>query len=379
MAFDRQGEKLFVSELHGGKVWAIDVDRHTARLVYNPGLEKPIPFAVVTTEPGGTLLYGEHPTGRILRLRQDGLPDQKPKVVATVEPGVHNITVGPDGTAFVSGLASPAIVAIPPSGTTYDAVPGRLNLPNGIAPLPDGRLLVGDWGSVALVDPRRGGPERLARPWRFLIDDFDLTWGIATTDACTAYASGVQRGSLQRLNTCDPSAGSVQVLPPHTFGLPGDLVARGSEVWVTDLPGTVWHVTGLDGASPTVSRLAAFFDIPSALALKQDELYVSETGAGRVRVVDPGTGENKDQISGLNQPEGLAFEADGSLLVVEAGLGRLTRIRPDGTRETVLEGLATDIRGVLIPGFNYFADVTVTPDGEIVVSSPEDGSLRLIA
>jgi glucose/arabinose dehydrogenase len=62
--------------------------------------------------------------------------------------------------------------------------------------------------------------------------------------------------------------------------------------------------------------------------------------------------------------------------VIEAGAGRLTRVHPDGTRETVVDGLATQIRGVsIVPVINYYADVAVAGDGSIYVTLPATGEL----
>src|SRR5665213_917983 len=41
--------------------------------------------------------------------------------------------------------------------------------------------------------------------------------------------------------------------------------------------------------------------------------------------------------TGLNYPEGPVYEPDGTVLVVEVGGGRLTRVHPDGTKQTVAE------------------------------------------
>ena len=73
---------------------------------------------------------------------------------------------------------------------------------------------------------------------------------------------------------------------------------------------------------------------------------------------------------GLSFPEGLAVDLDGSLLVVESGAGRLSRIDLEtGTVSTVVNGLELGLPGV--PGYpptNGFNGVAVGPSGYMYVT-----------
>jgi hypothetical protein len=155
------------------------------------------------------------------------------------------------------------------------------------------------------------------------------------------------------------------------------VAGHGPDLWVSDAAGIVWRVMNVSGsAKATAYPLAAPFVAPTGIALGDGVLFVSDTALGLVRVVDPATGVPLGVIDGLDEPEGLYAEADGSLLVVEAGAGRLTRTHPDGARETLADGLATRIRGVsVVPVLNFFADVTELAGGTILVTSPLDGSI----
>ena len=79
--------------------------------------------------------------------------------------------------------------------------------------------------------------------------------------------------------------------------------------------------------------------------------------------------------SGLRFPEGPVAMADGSVVLVEIEAGRITRVRPDGSKETVAEpgggpnGLAIGPDGKLYccnnGGFNYVErDGYLTPHGQ---------------
>ena len=78
--------------------------------------------------------------------------------------------------------------------------------------------------------------------------------------------------------------------------------------------------------------------------------------------------------TGLRFPEGPVAMADGSIILVEIEAGRITRVRPDGSKETVAEpgggpnGLAIGPEGKLYccnnGGFNYVeANGMLAPHG----------------
>ena len=409
---DAEGKELFVSEFSGGRLWAIDLETREPRLVYDPALGNPLLTsqtamgAAFKFDAAGRIYYGEFPTGRILRLDpfKEAIDQKDPEVVLDLEvPGIHNIDADDQGDVFLSDIIHGRITVLPADGGTPKIIGGEsLNLPNGILPLPDGRLAVTDLGAMAIVDPGQSENERLSRPWNFLVQNLDLTAGIGMTANGDGYATAFSRGALQYLGklceknieekwVCETNLGGrpADILPTHSFAFPADIMGGDGELWVSDLMGLVWHVIlpELPISAPAIAvPLATPFVGPTGLAMSPDGkfLYVSESMANQVRIVDPVTGAPLGLITGLAEPEGLAFESDGSLLVVEAeaepnaesGHGRLTRVKLDGSREAVAGDLKTHKRGVaVIPQFNFFADVAVDGEGDIFITSPEDGSL----
>lgn len=380
MAFDPAGDELFVPESYGGRVLAVDVDDHTARTVYEPathGPQETRPNGIaVRFDHDGSLLYAEQDTGRLLRLDPNAsAADQSPEVVAELQPGIDGIAPHPDGRILLSNFRFGGISEVAPDGSVSQLYDLALNLPNGHARLDDGRVAVGDLGSLAVVDPGTGA---IDRPKQFIRDDFDITIGSATTGGCDVYATGFFRGTIQHVDVCRPDEPHTEIVPRRTFTAAWDMAPDGDALYVTDAAGTVWHVTGVDGGAQADARpLPGAFETPTGIALHDDRLHVAETDADRVTVLEAGTGAPVDRIGGLDEPEGVAVDpCDGSLLVVEAGTGNLTRVLPGGGRETVATDLATDVRGVsVVPVLNYFADVSVGPDGDILVTTPEDGGL----
>lgn len=165
---------------------------------------------------------------------------------------------------------------------------------------------------------------------------------------------------------------------PETFasdlGLACGLAfGRDDVLYVGDRSGTVLAVQpgGKARAIATLpSSVAAFH-----LAIGPDEaVYVTGPTLGpydHVYRIDPSNGKTDRVYSGFGRPQGLAFDAQGSLYVVEAlaGWSGLYRLRNDGKPELVvagpsLVGVAFDPRGGLVIASNdtaYRLDVSIRP------------------
>jgi sugar lactone lactonase YvrE len=373
MEFDPSGRELFVPESYGGAVWAIDVDAHTSRKVWDGAGPDANGIALRFARDGG-ILYAEQSSGRLLRLDPEGPHDQAPQVLAQLDPGIDGVAEHADGRIFLSNFRYGGVSVVHPDGTAAQLFPRSLDLPEGIVPLDDGRLAIADLGSLALVDP---AARTITRPKQFIRDDYDIPLGVGTTGGCDTYSTAFFRGTLQHVDACDPSRPHTEILPRKSFAVGLDVAGHGPDLWVSDAAGIVWRVMNVSGsAKATAYPLVAPFVAPTGIALGDGVLFVSDTALGLVRVVDPATGVPLGVIDRLDEPEGLYAEADGSLLIVEAGAGRLTRAHPDGARETLADGLATRIRGVsVVPVLNFFADVTELAGGTILVTSPLDGSI----
>jgi hypothetical protein len=81
-----------------------------------------------------------------------------------------------------------------------------------------------------------------------------------------------------------------------------------------------------------------FLLLGGPLAHADDVVYVSNTGAGTITQIAP-NGNMSIFASGLNSPEGLAFDGAGNLFVADAGDGTISEINPSGNVSTYLSGL----------------------------------------
>jgi hypothetical protein len=101
------------------------------------------------------------------------------------------------------------------------------------------------------------------------------------------------------------------------------------------------------------------------LAHAADIIYVSNTGAGTISEINL-SGNESTFASGLNNPEGLAFDNAGNLYVADSGDGTISQINPAGNVMTYASGL------------NSPATVACDPSGNLYVANPTSGTISKI-
>jgi RHS repeat-associated protein len=153
---------------------------------------------------------------------------------------------------------------------------------------------------------------------------------------------------------------------------------------------------GGDGIGDGGPALQATLLSPADVAAAPDgSLYVSDTGNGRVRRVDPG-GTIRTVAGGgdpgalgdggpataasLLRPRGLALAADGTLYVAEAGRDRVRRIAPDGRISTAAGGGAAlgDGGPAADAALSDPTDVAVDADGALYIADAGHHRVRKV-
>ncbi|WP_274560671.1 NHL domain-containing thioredoxin family protein [Streptomyces spiramyceticus] len=302
-------------------------------------------------------------------LRRGDGPYVAPEPVATDLrfPGKAVVLPG-SGNFLVSDSTRHELVELDPDGETVVrriGGPGVLKEPQGLALLPDGRVVVADTVNHQLrtFDPATGAIETVAGTgkqwWQgeptagparevSLSSPWDVAWWQGKV--------WIAMAGVHQLWTYDPESGTVEVAAGTTneglvdglaaeawFAQPSGLAADGDRLWVADSETSalryvdkemVVHTavgTGLfdfghrDGAAGQ-----ALLQHPLGVtALPDGSVAVSDTYNHALRRFDPATDEVTTLATDLREPSGAVLVGE-DIVVVESGRHRLTRLRlPD--------------------------------------------------
>ncbi len=277
--------------------------------------------SAITPAPDGGFLFAEHqPSYRVRRVSPAGIVT----------------TVAGNGTACANGSL--------PCGDGGPATSASFVLPTELAITPSGGLLIGDGnaGEVRYVTSYLGG---------------------AISTVAGTGVTGFNGESGPATATQLSSVGGIVALPDGGFLVADAVNNRIRQVSSVTGTGTMTTIAGTgatgfaggafggDGGPATSARLK----IPVGLFRRADgSILFSDRENFRVREISPGgiistvagTGVQGTVGRGLlatqaqlEQPEGVAVAADGSLLIAEAiGNGRIARVSPSGRLTTVAGG-----------------------------------------
>jgi sugar lactone lactonase YvrE len=268
---------------------------------------------------------------------------------------------------FVSNSDDGSVYAVAPGGGVRTLIPGGLILPGGIALMEgaSGResLFVADLWSLAEFDARSGrllDVDRQSRAGGGIVEP----WTVSPDGGNVIITSWMSNA----VQIWDPAAGEeVRIFADPN--LPMNAIRFQGELVVAELaPGSVVCLKE-DG---TKSPITTDIYYPTGLAATDDDLWVADWATGIVwKIVADGAILSTPQFiaGGFLLPEGMAVDRDGSLLVVEAGAGRLSRIDPAGNVTTVADGLELGVQGSAgAPPTLAMSSVAVERDGTIFVT-----------
>jgi sugar lactone lactonase YvrE len=303
-------------------------------------------------------------------------------VIARLEPGLDNLAFDSRGTLYISSADHGWIAQILPSGQARTISPGGMIDPMGVAVLPGPggteAVFVADLWRLRAFDGRTGrdvgaykghlvptiDPHSLTTPMTVSADGKHLV-------VSSWFGSAVQ--------VWDPQTD--QVLEHYSMPLPLNAIRFQDDLVVADLllGGVVWAsdhgmILPKDGASVFV---------PAGLATDGEVLWVADWATGIVWQIgfDGKTPLAPAPVAGgLTHPEGLAVDVDGSLLVVEASVGRLSRIDlTTGAVRVVTDGLEPAIQAPPGSPPTYgFDGVAVGPSGAIYLTDNVNNALLRI-
>jgi len=134
--------------------------------------------------------------------------------------------------------------------------------------------------------------------------------------------------------------------------------------------------------NPQVFTLADNLPGPDDLLLAADgSILLSDVSDGTIRQYTP-DGRISVVLSGLNEPEGMAFLPDGSLIIAEQGKNRLTRRDPSSGNLTPFLSLQNHTNNLGVDGILWTGSELIVPDspnGKILSVTPDGLTVRQIA
>lgn len=359
LAFGADGS-MYIADLVPGRVW-----RRGPRGEYtlvSDGVTNPNGITCV----GDRLFVNEmKPGGRLLEL----FPDGGDPVVLTEGLALGNaMQRGPDGHLYYPHMMTGQVWRIPLDGGVPEVVAEDVHQPVAVRFDQGGVLHVlsrGPEGIVTRVDLHGSGSGTL------------VTSGVVGLDNAAFDAEN-------RMFVSSYASGGVTEMRPD--GRTRELVPRGFDgpYGVTiDLGGTVYAADHYRVASPAVSHEGAPLsagsagDEPGGVTTQallhfshgittDGELLHLTSQFGQVQTYDPARKTTRTRATGLNRPLGITVGPDGSLVVAEAGAGRVVAVD------------ASDAVTVLAEGFDQPVDVAFDAEGRCYVSDERRGAVLRI-
>lgn len=302
-------------------------------------------------------------------------------VFATLDTGLDNMTFDEDGRLFMTNNDQGWVGELLPSGELRIISQGGMIGPQGLGFLEgignEDKLFVADQYEIRQLDRNSGEEENSYRasilPGVPEVGVASLNTAMSlTSDGDNLIIASWFSSTVQVWNPQEGVTESYDMSTEAALGAPIDAVRLNDEIMVSDV-GIGGVVRASDKSMILPIDNATVF-APSGLATDGQTLWVADWGTGIVWQIDfdGDTPTTPTPIAqGLLFPEGLAFDNDGGLLVVETGAGRLSRIE-------LATGEVTEIAGGLEffgkPGIEGapptwgFEGVTVAPSGDIYVS-----------
>ena len=345
-----------------------------------------VPPAVETIADGipGPFTAGFGPDGMLYVVERTGFTVQRMdpatgshSTYVELPFGPDSIAFAPTGALFVSSYSDGVVAMALPDGTVQTVVPGGLTMPSGIAvkQRDDGEsVFVGSLFSLREYDGATGA-ELSTERMRMPAIEFGGAVSVANAGDSLVLTNSFPSGRVQVWN---PDTSEV-VTDIVDYPVPVNAIAFGDDLVVVDLgmgEGQARVLRVGDGGATVLADIADQIVLPLGLVARDGDLWVGDWFTGTVwQLVANGQElpEPTPAAAGLSGPEGMAFDLDGSLLVVEGTAGRVSRIRLEsGAVTPVVSGLElSGTGGGMLPPFGNINGIAVGPSGALYVAGDQ--------
>ena len=231
-----------------------------------------------------------------------------------------DVVVMPSGDILFGDFTNKAINIIR-GGASPVALAIGFNEPEGIVIAPDGAIIVAEQGTnrIIAVDPATGAKKML----RQLVntsgqDGVDgLGLDLATGDILIPDSPN---GRLLRMSR---DGTRLQTIATSFVRPTGAAVESTGTILVADEFGNAVYRINADGSHRT--KLASIFQPDDVIVGADGSIYANSLGGDIVRI-DPRTNKVQTLTSGLKLPHGLGIDAQGDLILAEAGRNRILKL-----------------------------------------------------
>jgi len=285
-----------------------------------------------------------------------------------IQEGLDNLAFDSKGSLYISNADFGSIEQILPSGQPRTISRGGMIAPMGMAVLPGSNkrdaLYVANLFRLYHLNGLTGREENVYKG-DLLGGEGNLTTPFTlSADGNNLIVSSYFGGVVQIWN---PQ--SDQVIETYPMGIPIDAIRFKNDIAVSDLG--LGGVVRASDQSPIFPAGTPIF-LPSGLATDGETLWVADLATGTIWQL----GSNNIAVelaTGLEGPEGLAWDKEGGLLVVETGASQLSRIDlATGVVSKIADGLSLSGPAVgqdaALPPTNLFDGVAIGQSGDIYVS-----------
>ncbi|MFT4101294.1 MAG: hypothetical protein QM674_09715 [Burkholderiaceae bacterium] len=228
--------------------------------------------------------------------------------------------------------------------------------------------------SACTTAPSR--PERWAAPEVFVPpSSFVGVHGLAVDKRGRLLAGSVGGNSVQ---ADDPATDEPATLTSGKLAVPAGMKIADGALWVAD----VFALRRVDLASGEVGDVfrmqASDIEYPAAVGVSSTRFALSSWSTGTVQIIDRRSRATVAMLHELKAPTDAMPMEDGSVLIIEAGSGELSRLGGDGfeRRATIATGLNGPVQ--MVPGGDGGVFITEAA-GRLVRIDLNDGARTTVA
>ena len=239
-------------------------------------------------------------------------------VLANNLPEPDDLLLASDGSIYVSDVTAGTIQQYTSSGKLNLILP-NLSSPEGMAFLPDGSMIIAEQGKNRLL--RYDLQTQSLTPFLDLVNHTNqlgvdgIYW-----DGTYLIVPDSPNGAVLQVS---PDGKTLQQLTSSLARPTGAFVEPSGSYLIPDENGNAVFRLHTDGTLEKVADLSIPDDVIEDVV---GNIFVNTLGDNAIHVLTADTHQDLILVNGLNQPQGIIFDATGNLIVTDSGNHRLLKV-----------------------------------------------------